>query len=336
MYNWTNPQDIRNSSTKPHFQQMGPYRFREFPDKKNITFDDTGSTVSYRKFSTYFFDPDGSNGSLSDLCTTVNMIAIGAGSAADYKSVYAQFSVSVLLRTNKHEIHVTKTVKELLFDGYTDSLLKLSNTLSINDTPFDRMGFFVKRNATDELSGNYTVSTGVGDISQLGTIKSFNNLTEFPFYDGECQRLKGSAGEFFSPAPSISEPIHLFTPDMCRSIPYEYEQDDEVQELIGHRYVAESRALDNGTIYDENKCFATDELMPSGVMNVSICNYGQPVFMSFPHFFGADASYLNAVEGLTPEKDKHQSYFTLEPVNISSNFIKPDLIIEFNFLRQLE
>lgn len=40
------------------------------------------------------------------------------------------------------------------------------------------------------------------------------------------------------------------------------------------------------------------------------------MFMSFPHFYGADTSYLEAVDGLQPEKDKHQAFITLETVII--------------------
>lgn len=313
MFNWTNPNEIKNESSKPRFEQLGPYRFREFPDKLNISFDESGSSVNYRKFSTYHFDQDGSNGSLSDSFTTINMVALGAGSKAKNWNYFLQFTLSVTLRTYKQELHVTKTVKELLFDGYEDSMMKLS-TIFNNDTPFTRVGFLINKNGTDELSGNYNVKTGVDDISLLGSINKFNNLTEFPFYEGDCKKLKGSAGEFFSPSPSTTKPIHLFTPDMCRAIPYEYEKSIELHGVTGRRFAAGARALDNGTQFDENKCFASDESMPSGVMNISTCNFDYPMFMSFPHFYGADDSYLEAVDGLAPDKEKHQAYFTLEPV----------------------
>lgn len=49
-------------------------------------------------------------------------------------------------------------------------------------------------------------------------------------------------------------------------------------------------------------------------MNISACRYGTPVFMSFPHFYGADPYYLDAVEGLNPSQDKHGFHIVLEPV----------------------
>lgn len=311
LYNWTNPHDLKNKSTKPKFTQLGPYRFREFPDKLNISFGADNSTVFYRKYSTYYFDPDGSNGSLSDLCTTFNLVALGAAKKVQHSNFFAQKIVSFTL--SSYNLHITKTVKELLFDGYKDSLVTLGKAF-VNDTPFDSVGFLIQKNGTDIMSPYYGVSTGVDNIQELGKIKSLNNLTEFPFYEKECSKLRGSAGEFFNPEPSITEPIRLFTAEMCRSIPYDYEKDIDLHGLKGHRFLAGERALDNGTLYAENKCYATDELMPSGVMNISICSYGQPMFMSFPHFYGADATYLESVEGLDPVKEKHQSFMTLEPV----------------------
>lgn len=37
------------------------------------------------------------------------------------------------------------------------------------------------------------------------------------------------------------------------------------------------------------------------------------MYMSYPHFYKADPVYLAAVEGLKPEKEKHEFFMTLEP-----------------------
>lgn len=315
LFNWINPDDIKNLSTKPSFQQLGPYRFREFPDKTNIRFDHKKFVISYRKLSFYYFDAEGSNGSLSDLCTTVNLVAIGAGNhAKDFGYWKQKLAVSPVLSSFNQKLHVTKSVRELLFEGYEDSMVKLGSLLS-NDAPIDRVGFFVKKNGTDELSGNYEANTGVDDISKLDVISRYNNLTEFPYYEGECKKLRGSPDKIFPPKPSPDKSIYHFMPEMCRSIPYDYEKDVELHGLKGLRFAAGVRAIDNGTVYEENKCFVTEESMPSGVINLSICNYGYPMFISFPHFLGSDSSYLKAVDGLQPIKEKHQAYITLEPVS---------------------
>lgn len=48
---------------------------------------------------------------------------------------------------------------------------------------------------------------------------------------------------------------------------------------------------------------------------------GSPTFLSLPHFFGADPYYLSLVDGLKPEKEKHDFFFTLEEVNLSNTIV---------------
>lgn len=75
LWNWTNPEDIRNNSIKPNFVQIGPFRFQEYPSKTNVKFHDN-STVSYRKSSKYFFVPEDSTGHLDDVITSLNVISL--------------------------------------------------------------------------------------------------------------------------------------------------------------------------------------------------------------------------------------------------------------------
>lgn len=62
------------------------------------------------------------------------------------------------------------------------------------------------------------------------------------------------------------------------------------------------------------KSFCSGDCVPSGLFNVSSCRFGAPVFMSFPHFYNADPFYHQQVEGMKPEKDKHEFFVALEPV----------------------
>lgn len=52
----------------------------------------------------------------------------------------------------------------------------------------------------------------------------------------------------------------------------------------------------------------------SGVRNVTAC-VKSPIFVSFPHFYGADKSYRDAVIGLNPQPEKHTFHLTLQKVN---------------------
>lgn len=80
LFNWTNPHEFTNKSVKPKFDEIGPFRFQEFPQKVNVTWHNANSTVSYRKQSRYHFMPDQSNGRLDDVITSVNVIALVSNS----------------------------------------------------------------------------------------------------------------------------------------------------------------------------------------------------------------------------------------------------------------
>lgn len=76
LFNWTNPEDFFNSTTRPHVQQLGPYVFTEKPDKVNITWHPENSTVSFMKKSRFYFDAEKSKGSLDDNVTSLNVVAL--------------------------------------------------------------------------------------------------------------------------------------------------------------------------------------------------------------------------------------------------------------------
>lgn len=44
-----------------------------------------------------------------------------------------------------------------------------------------------------------------------------------------------------------------------------------------------------------------------------------PVYLSFPHFYNADPRLLDDVEGLSPDQEKHETFFKIQPVSIQYN-----------------
>lgn len=44
---------------------------------------------------------------------------------------------------------------------------------------------------------------------------------------------------------------------------------------------------------------------------------GAPVYISNPHFYLADPTLLDAVDGLKPNQSQHETYFKIQPVNIA-------------------
>jgi len=317
LYNWTNPDEINNSSVKPVLQQLGPYRFTEKPDKVDITWNPANSTVSYRKLSQFLFDQEGSKGSLDDVVTTVNVVALSAAEKGRHSDYMRAKSIALGLSLYSQKISVTKTAGELLFEGYEDDMVSLAKSLPFlagEEIPFDRVGWFYMRNNSADLTGWYNVDTGAQNIGNIGVLKYWNFEDTNNAFDGECGKITGSAGEFYPPKQKRGGSISFFTPDMCRTVPLDYEKDVEIHGVKGFKYRGGPRSVDNGKLYPETACFSPGELVPAGTLNISSCRFGTPVFMSYPHFYQADPYYLSLVEGLNPEEEKHQMYMSLEPM----------------------
>ena len=101
----------------------------------------------------------------------------------------------------------------------------------------------------------------------------------------------------------------------ARSITLDYEKDVEDSGITFYRYVGSKRMFANATDNPDNWCFCPKgECKPSGVVDSSVCRYGSPAFVSFPHFYNADPFYLEQVEGQNPQEDLHQFHIDMEPV----------------------
>lgn len=313
-FNWTNPEEIRNISVKPNLEQVGPYKFTETKEKVDVVWNDNG-TVSFRQLRWWYFNASRSNGSLDDLITTLNPVAVTVSAQSNNLNYFLQRGMSVSLKAFGQDVHITRKVGQFLFDGYDDTLISLAQNFpkidGVEIPPFDKFGWFYKRNGSSDFDGLITMGTGTGGVP-LGRIDRWNYKQRTGFYEGECGKISGSAGEFWPPNVS-KEDISLFSPDMCREVGFQFKEEVVIHGITGYKFVGGEKTMDNGTIYSENSCYCGGQCVPSGVLNVSSCRYGSPGFISFPHFYLADPYYINQFDGLSPKKDEHEFYIILEP-----------------------
>lgn len=74
VFNWTNAAEYRNPNVKPHFQECGPYVFREQHERVDLDWHNN-ATISFNQIRTWHYEPKMSNGSLNDVITNVNVIS---------------------------------------------------------------------------------------------------------------------------------------------------------------------------------------------------------------------------------------------------------------------
>uniref|UniRef100_A0A1B6DPX8 Protein croquemort n=1 Tax=Clastoptera arizonana TaxID=38151 RepID=A0A1B6DPX8_9HEMI len=326
MFNWTNPATSLHGPDKPKFVEMGPYVFYEHHSKGNLTWN-SNNTITYLNKKTWKFMPELSNGSLSDNITNINVVAMAVGNKCRNLNPILKSVVSMLIDVEETLV-VTHSVGNLLFDGTTDRLLKIADILknhSINiPLQYDKFGWFYKRNNSFTTDGVFTMNTGKDDINKLGLLTNWNYKNTTSGFTGDCAKVQGTYGELFPPNSASLRDIKLFANDLCSVLTLNSESSVVIQNLTGIVF--------NGTGMFSNKttCYCPKGVCPaSGIRDVSACK-GAPVAISFPHFYDADASYRDAIDGMEPDGDKHS--FTMVLEQVTSIPLKVNARLQLNLL----
>ncbi|PNF42501.1 hypothetical protein B7P43_G08759 [Cryptotermes secundus] len=315
LFNWTNHDQLFENNYTPEFVELGPYSYTEVYEKVNLTWN-ANHTVTYQRIRKWYFDAENSNGSLDDTVVMLNIVPVSSSFFTRNWSFISIYALSAAMRMLGESIWVRRTVREILFDGYDDPLLKIAQTapsLFGTDVQGDKVAWFFNRNGSARSDGVLNAETASEDMKNLGIIRSWNYKDKSDFFDGECSKVAGSVGDIFPPVQMKEDQLEMFVPDFCRSLKLDYSEEVEVRGIPAYRYEASQALIDNGTVDSTNHCNCRGECLPLGVFNISACRYGIPAFISYPHFYKADKHYLRQLKGLEPVPKRHRFYITLEP-----------------------
>ncbi|XP_038214781.1 protein croquemort-like [Zerene cesonia] len=307
MFNITNVADIlAGKNVTLEVSEMGPYVFREELTKVNLTWNDN-STITYYNQKFWHFEPELSNGSLSDIITSINPIVVTVAYYMRHQHPLLKIPVDVFMRMFHEDMFVSANVSSWMFDGIDDPILDIAERfpdLPI-DIPFDKFGWFYGRNGSKEYDGVFVMNTGASDFSQIGNLEMWRNSNRTHFRD-ECGAVKGSTGELW--APELGQPeVTIFAPDICTYMVLAKNETISVLGIEGQKYVANDSLFDNGHKYPSMACYCDEvrdaDCLPAGALNVSACRFGAPAFVTLPHFLGLEPPYPSKVVGLNPTPD---------------------------------
>lgn len=313
-FNWTNPHVFNESSNeKPILTEIGPYVFREIDYKRNEVWNDNG-TVTFQRRKVWHFDENLSSGTLSDIVINVDPVVVTMGNMIKSQPKLVQEFADKLIRSLGKHLTITKNISSVLFEGYEDKLLEIATKANISTIPFTKFGWFYGRNSSDTYDGTFNMLTGKNNIFEMGIVKEWNFENQTNYYTNSCAIVHGTIGDLWPPLQS-NETVSIFVPDICTHVTLTYQNESLFQGLSGSKFISDETMLDNGDIVKSRKCYCmTDKCEPSGVLSVSKCKYGSPAFISLPHFYLADNSYREAVVGMAPSREKHETFVTIEPV----------------------
>ncbi|KAH3855176.1 hypothetical protein DPMN_097738, partial [Dreissena polymorpha] len=319
MFNVTNPIEFIQEGKRPFLQEVGPYTYSERRVKYDIKFNPNG-TVTYRQNRTFQFILEKSGKGLSedDIYCTANPVYWSLYNALKYE--YPLVRETIYIATQLFDEHplMYRPFKELIW-GYHDPLLNVTKAIDPKWFYTDFIGFFMNKNNTND--GVYTVFTGETDIMKLGTIDKYNGSSYLNFWSTVwANMINGTDGTLGPPYLPKDTVTHVFSSDICRSVPGMYSRDvSSSQGIKLWRFIGPTSSLQNATENPDNAGFCTpkDNCLGAGLNNITNCQgvdfFNLPSATSLPHFLHADPRYLHAVVGLSPNEKLHETTLDIEP-----------------------
>ncbi|XP_070706478.1 lysosome membrane protein 2-like isoform X2 [Pempheris klunzingeri] len=309
-FNVTNLNEFLQGA-KPQVQQVGPYTYREYRYKDNVSMLETGGMVSAYNTKSFVFLREKSVGDPAvDSITTVNIPAWAVMNTVK-DSFWKSSAVSIWMNSLGVTVFTTRTVDELLW-GYEDPLL--ARVAPTNPSVEKIFGLMYKKNGSND--GEFIYHTGEQNYMDYGRVETWKGQSELTFWtSNQSNSINGSDGSAFHPLLSKEERIYIFTPDLCRSIYMEFEKDVEVKGIPAYRFTPPRSVLASKEENPANEgfCISPKECLGTGLLKVSPCRKGAPVVASFPHFYLAEDKYVNAIEGMSPQRTHHQTFLDLNP-----------------------
>jgi len=222
------------------------------------------------------------------------------------------------------------TASQILFDGYEDKIFGLAKSMNL-DFP-ERMGLFFGKNNTDD--GVYVIDSGAKNISNLGRILSWKGHSDLGFMNwwnsSETNRILGSDGTLYPPFIQRSDKLDTYISDICRSMYLTYAADVEFEGIKAYRFRLDENAFNASNPENDGYCWPMKEriydspiqpnksggwCLPSGMNDISKCQFGAPIVSSMPQFVFAPEEVKQSVTGLSDSTDDYLPYLDVEPTS---------------------
>ncbi|XP_066227271.1 scavenger receptor class B member 1 [Saccopteryx leptura] len=304
-----NPKEMLEGE-KPRVRERGPYVYREYRHKRNITFNDN-DTVSFLEYRNFQFQPEKSSGSESDYIFMPNILVLSAAMMMEHKPLSTKLFLTLTFGTLGQRAFMNRTVGEIMW-GYNDPLVNIVNRFFPEAFPSQgKFGLFAELNNSN--SGLFTVFTGIKNFSRIHLVDKWNGLSKVNFWHSDqCNMINGTSGQMWAPFMTPESSLEFYSPEACRSMKLVYKESGMFEGIPTFRFKAPDTLFANGSVYPPNEGFCP--CLESGIQNVSTCRFNAPLFLSHPHFYNADPLLADAVLGLQPNEKEHSLFLDVHPV----------------------
>ncbi|KAK7895529.1 hypothetical protein WMY93_020854 [Mugilogobius chulae] len=154
-------------------------------------------------------------------------------------------------------------------------------------------------------------------------------LNKLTFWEDQyCDMINGTDASSFAPFVDKKKPLYFFSSDICRSVSASHMKTYSLKGIEVYRYSLLPSTLASPVDNPDNHCFCRDPVVTknctlAGVLDISSCQKGKPIYISLPHFLSGSPSLIQAVEGLNPIPEHHETFLDVEPTTgFTLNFAK--------------
>ncbi|CAK1546464.1 unnamed protein product [Leptosia nina] len=296
---------------KINVHEIGPITYLEKLLHYNISFNENGTmTYTARRFLIYLREENTID--LNATITVPNLALLGIASRLYNANYFVRTGFTILVNSQPTGFFVNKTIYEYLWEN-RESILDTTKTVAPYMVPTTNMGmlYSIYRDFADEVTVKIGPKWGHHNFFK---IDKYGRKLQLKGYDLEScpDTLTGSTeGVMYHQKLSKDDVLMYLRKSICRAMPLHFDKEVVIDNVPVYRYNLSEAAFDR--ITNGTDCYDAYPSLPNGISDTSRCYDGLPMVASYPHFYTGSPPRDTYVTGLTPDKEKHNSYVLVEP-----------------------
>lgn len=313
IFNVTNAEAFLNGTHKKlHLQEVGPFVYKIKLANTDLVDNDEESTLTYRKIrkkSLTFVPELNAPGIMNQKIYIPNVVLFSIVSMINDWFFLTKNVFEIVAKDEPIFVH--QTVGDILWN-YTTPLIDDIRQWWPGVT--DNLGMIYQAfpNVTDVFTINIGTQNGLENFFK---IRTYNNETVMrPHFNKKntdpekCPVHVKDAFDntIFPPYRSRDDRFSVVGLDSCRTFPIVYEKDVFENGFHAFKFVMTN---DSASCLEESMGVP----LPKGLFDVSGCRNDAPSAYSQPHFYGTSYKFEEHFEGLSPNKNDHETMFHIEP-----------------------
>ncbi|KAL1489742.1 hypothetical protein ABEB36_013677 [Hypothenemus hampei] len=326
IFSVVNPDEVQKGAM-PILEEKGPFCYQEWKTKINVEDIDGDDTISYDPVDTFIEMSEPGCAAFDTEVNIAHPMILGMVNTISRQKPGALTLANKAIKSiwlNPMSLFITVKARDVLFDGVTINCgvqdfagkaictqLKGEPSLkhiSEDDLEFSLLG---PKNATP--GKRIKAFRGSQDFHLVGRIVTYDTKFKMEVWnDTKCDVIFGTDGTIFPPMLKKEEGLASFSPDLCRALVAKFKTQTKYDGIPVSYYDA---SLGDQSKNPEDACYCTtpQTCLKKGLMDLYKCA-GIPIYVSQPHFYDSDESYLKGVRGLKPEVEKHAIRILFEPL----------------------